>query len=187
MPRRAWRAATFAADVSREAMCAARRELVKDATAQHERARYRVAAEEVPSGVLLDVAPPADASLEARAEALGRAIAAKLGPGIIAPPGYFRDACIDLVRVVDASRPGPTEEQAQIARAEPVIAAWLDYFAAMDRQHKSASAEDARIVRELRAKANGMDRLVADVVYHIALARHRASRGETGPTKPGAQ
>ena len=31
MPRRAWRAATFAADVSREAMCSARRELVKEA------------------------------------------------------------------------------------------------------------------------------------------------------------
>ena len=55
----------------------------------------------------LDAAPAADASLEARGEALGRALCAKLGPGIVAPPAYFRAACIDLVRAVDASRSVP--------------------------------------------------------------------------------
>jgi hypothetical protein len=88
---------------------------------------------------------------------------------------------LDALTSADASRPGLTEEQAQTARFEPVIAAWLAYFDAMDRQNASGTAADAQIVRELRAKANGMDRIVADVVYHVALARHRASRGETGP------
>ena len=87
-----------------------------------------------------------------------------------------------LASTTPASRPGLTEEQAQTARFEPVIAAWLAYFDAMDRQNASGTAADAQIVRELRATANGMDRIVADVVYHVALARHRASRGETGPT-----
>ena len=86
-----------------------------------------------------------------------------------------------LASTTPASRPGLTEEQAQTARFEPVIAAWLAYFDAMDRQNASGTAADAQIVRELRATANGMDRIVADVVYHVALARHRASRGETGP------
>ena len=87
-------------------------------------------------------------------------------------------------RTSDASRPGLTEEQAQIARAEPVIAAWLDYFAAMDRQHKSGTAADARTVRELRAKVEAMSPSVTDIVYFVALARHRA-RGEVGPAATG--
>jgi hypothetical protein len=81
----------------------------------------------------------------------------------------------------DAGRSGLTEEQAQTARFEPLIAAWLAYFDAMDRQNASGKAADAQIVRELRAKANSNDRRAADVIYQIALARHRASRGETGP------
>ncbi len=89
-------------------------------------------------------------------------------------------------RTSDASRPGLTEEQAQIARAEPVIAAWLDYFAAMDRQHKSGTAADARTVRELRAKVEAMSPSVTDIVYFVALARHRA-RGEAGPAPAGEE
>ena len=64
-------------------------------------------------------APAADASLEARGEALGRALCAKLGPGIVAPPAYFRAACIDLVRAVDASRPAAPEVDAEDL--------WTDY------------------------------------------------------------
>ena len=180
MPRRAWRAATFAADVSREAMCAARRELVKDATAQHERARYRVAAEEVPGGALLDVAPPTDASLEARAALQRMTIilphiqtaardAAKATPGgrvllaIIAKAadgsgritcdfesGEFLADLESLVRAIDASRPTLTEEQA---------AAW---------------AREMAETNEPGWEPN-------------AAALLRASRGELGPTKPGAQ
>lgn len=55
---------------------------------------------------------PADASLEARAEALGKAISEAFGP-VVAPPQFWRDTCIALVRAVDASRPGLTEEQAE--------------------------------------------------------------------------
>jgi len=134
---------------------------------------------------------PADASLEARAEALGRIVRAawvevakkeaKTVPGYVDLWEWLEipDADTDreigeqVVRAVDASRPGLTEEQAPGPQALWAVAEGARHLRAIYGTHAHAG-----VVNEAAdTLVQWMSLLAADA--------QRASRGETGPAPTG--
>ena len=117
-----------------------------------------------------------DASLEARAEALGKAISEAFGP-VVAPPQFWRDTCIALVRAVDASRPTLTEEQAR--RGWFLAAAWAR-LAQARAGAMQAFDEDYESTRNARGWLESIGVNVNADPPVVIPENLRASRGETG-------